>query len=375
VRSGTWGAAIPAWVPARGEEGRSAEAALGRDVAWERLAAAGLVWRPWESADMDAKTSYDCGPLVLSWPEEWTAEHWLDAARHVLDVEEALRRQGWTLRAVRAHFVQFRRCRPVWISQTALAPFNGRHWPGLSSFVHELLVGLERAAGAGHAGLLDRLERWRNCRKITGLLSRRLMAATGEDLRVLRDLLERCVPRRRWSPCLMHQAAAEPAGLAGIVANEEARKRRARLIYEWRRPEARAARLSPLPETAWVRFHPAADHAAADYLEERAAHGAALPLVDAGLPGAHPRSWLEADLGLAVGRDNVAGDRAGLERLAWKLSLTSRAAVVEFIPKKSQHWDGFLAAFSPYFRLSSVVEGGAGRRICVMERIRPAAAC
>ncbi|MGC8759019.1 MAG: hypothetical protein ACP5UT_00525 [Bryobacteraceae bacterium] len=372
MSSSTWGAAIAARIPTYAEEGWSASAAHGREEVWQRLADSGLVWRPREYAGLDSDA---CGPLVLSWPEEWTAEHWRDAARHVLDVEEALRREGWTLRTVQASFVQFRRCRPVWISQTALAPFDGRHWPGLASFVHEVLAGLERAAGAGRTGLLERLEHWRNCRKIAGVVSRRVQAARGEDLRVLRHILERCVPRRRWSPCLMHQAAAEPAGLAGIVANEEARKRRARLIYEWRRPEARASRLSPLPETAWVRFHPTADHAAADYLEERAAHGAALPVVEAASSAAHPRSGLEADLGVAVGRGNVPADQVGLERLAWKLSWTSRVVVVEFIPEKSRPWDGFLAAFSAYFRLCSVVEGGAGRRICVMERIRPAAAC
>lgn len=306
--------------------------------------------------------------MVLSWPEEWTAEHWLDAASHVLRVEAALRLHGWTLRTVRAQWIQFRGCRPVWISQAALAPFDGLRWPGLESCIRELLEPLRRFTQDRSGGLWPRVKSWWRCRGLARLASGGLSAARGEDLRILRCALEGCTPRPRWSPWQVHCSAPEPAGIAGVVAREEARLRGASLVYEWRQPGARAAKLAPPAGTAWVRFHAAAEEAAADYLEERAAGGAALPLVACPAAGERVRAMLEADLGVAVGAGSFPADPSDLASMARMLRSLARAAVVEFVPGAGLGWETFRAVFASAFRIASVVDAGAGRRVLVMER-------
>ncbi|MCX7602515.1 MAG: hypothetical protein N2036_00420 [Bryobacteraceae bacterium] len=168
--------------------------------------------------------------------------------------------------------------------------------------------------------------------------------------------------------------AAEPAGIAGIVAKEEARLRGAALVYEWRQRQARGAKLAPPPGPAWVRFHESGYQAAADYLEERAAGGAALPLAVQSLPDSRPRRSLEADLAVIIGRGNLPRTLPGLGRLAAGIRAVARAVVVEFIPEIDVSWHQFLSVFAADFRISLVVEAGAGRRVCVMERMNAAAA-
>lgn len=352
---------IPAWAPRRASE---------RNRIWERLAGKGLVWSPpagFEKPYLDHNLR--CG-IIVSWPEEWTLEHWCDAALHVLDVEAALRAQGWTLAVVRAQRVQFQRCRPVWISQAAMAPAEGRFWPGWQGFLEEFLRPLEALSECTATGLLACLTRWRRSRRMLNLASRRLPAERGEDLRLLRATVEHCVRGRRWSPWQMHCLAAEPAGLAGIVVKEEARLRRAALVYEWRQAQARGAKLAPLAGTAWVRLHACPFQAAADYLEEHAAGGAALPLVER---GAH-RALVEADLGVVTGAGNGPSNQAEAAALASKLHSMVKAAVVEFIPSERLEWEAFRQTFSVHFHFDSVIEAGSGRRICVLERKGPAPA-
>ncbi|MCS7042108.1 MAG: hypothetical protein NZR01_04895 [Bryobacteraceae bacterium] len=334
----------------------------------------GLVWTPVEAAPDAGTALHKAAPLVLSWPDEWTAEHWRDAAAHVLSLEEALRGRGWTLRAVRPQWIQFRGCRPVWISQAALAPFDGLRWPGRESFVREFLEPLRRSSQDNPGSVWVRLWRWRHCKSLARLASGHLPAVRGEDLRLLRAAIGRCVPGKRWSPCQVHDVAAEPAGIAGIVAKEEARLRGAALVYEWRQRQARGAKLAPPPGPAWVRFHESGDQAAADYLEERAAGGAALPLAVQSLPDSRPRRSLEADLAVIIGRGNLPRGLSGLGRLAAGIRAMARAVVVEFIPEIDVSWHQFLSVFAADFRISSVVEAGAGRRVCVMERMNAAAA-
>ncbi len=139
-------------------------------------------------------------------------------------------------------------------------------WPGLQSFIREFLEPLCQHSQAGPGTFWTRLNRWRRCRELARLSSGWLSAAHGEDLRLLRRALDRCEPRPRWSPWQIHDSAPEPAGIAGIVVKEEARLRRASLVYEWRLSCARGAKLAPPAGTAWVRFHSSIGEAAADYL-------------------------------------------------------------------------------------------------------------
>lgn len=362
-----WGAAVPA-CPFPPVEHRAPDQVVARHRMWERLAEQGLVWAPAGGWQQPGEAHPHRGALVLSWPGEWTVEHWRDAAFHVLQVEEALRTHGWSLRNVRAEWIQFRGCRPVWISQAALAPFDGRRWPGREAFVCEFLAPLRRTLESGRAGLWGRLCAWRERRCLQRLAAPHLPAARGEDLRLLRQALERCAPVGRWSPWLMHEAAAEPAGIAGVVVREEARLRRAALVYEWRQPRARGARLAPVPRAAWVRFHGAADEAASDYLEQRAAGGSVLPLVDCEPLQACPRAALAADLGVAVGAGNLPADLPRLALFARRLRSLAKAAIVEFLPGSGPDWEQFRSVFSSGFRILSVIEAGAGRRVCVLER-------
>lgn len=373
MNEGAWGAAIPV-CPPQAVEQRDPDQVLARHRMWERLAAQGLVWAPSSLWQPPGERPPHGSALVLSWPGEWTAEHWRDAAFHVLHLEEALRTHGWSLRKVRAEWIQFRRCRPVWISQAALAPFDGRHWLGRESFVREFLEPLRRGRENVGPRLWIRLCAWRQRRCLDRLAAPGLPAERGQDLLLLRRALERCARGCRWSPWQVHEAAAEPAGIAGVVVREEVRLRRAALVYEWRRPRARGARLMPAPRAAWVRFYGAAEEAAADYLEQRAADGAVLPLVDGALSEGHPRAALAADLGVAVGAGNLPADLPGLALFASRLRNLAKAAVVEFLPGSGPDWEQFRAVFSSCFRILSVTEAGAGRRVCVMERAGAGAA-
>ncbi len=329
-----------------------------RELAWGNLVEAGLAWQPDPS-----RQAGECPAIALSSPCEWTAEHLKDAALHVLRVEAALRETGWTLGLVASHWVQFLGCRPVWISQTALRPRTGAAWPGRQGFQDEFLTPLLERSGYGSpAG------RW--------LASVRRAAAWMKGRRGPEDpvewieLVEKLKPRRRWSPWTNSVRPLEPSGPAAILAKEEARRRGARLIYEWRGRQPAAAPLRPWPGAAWVRFHEDEEEAAADYLEMRALHACALPLWNSsGDPMAACPRRAPADLLVAAGRGNVPQDGPGLERFTQVIRRMAATALVEYTGAGDRGgWDLFLDTISPAFRVVQVIETGAGRRVCLLER-------
>ena len=358
-----WNPAIPAGLPGGAASAERTNRVLERQRVWELLAREGLVWRP------AGESAGGHGALTLSWPEEWTWVQWRDAALHVLDVEEALRTRGWTLRKIEAHWVQFSACRPVWISQTALAPFDGQRWPGRQEFVRQFLEQMLQSSGS--AGSLDCRSRWRMwCAKwkFPAALCGHESPARGADLAGLRSLVRTLARRRGWTPCRMHEAPPQSAGLAGIIVKEQVLLRGARLVYEWRGELPQTGKLAPVPGTAWVRLHASGQQAAADYLDERSARGAALPLVRRLSGGGGGRAALPADLGIAAGPGNAPADLASLRTFAAECRQLARAALVEFLPRSDFSWEAFLSAFDGFLRPARVIETGNGRRLCLFER-------
>jgi|GEM_PF-3171438 len=364
MADGAWNPAIPAWLPGGAASAERNNRVLERQRVWELLAREGLVWRP--AGEMDGCN----GALTLSWPEEWTWVQQRDAALHVIDVEGALRTRGWTLCKVNAHWVQFSRCRPVWISQTALAPFDGQRWPGVQEFVRQFLEPMLQSSDS--AGSMDWGSRWRMwCAKwkLPAALCGHESPATGADLAALRSLVRTLARRRGWTPCRMHEAPPQSAGLAGVIAREQAVLRGAKLVYEWRGALPQTGKLAPVPGTAWVRLHASGQQAAADYLDECSARGAALPLVRPAAGGPWHRGALPADLGIAVGTGNVPAGQQSLQVFAAECRQLCRAALVEFLPQSGYTWEAFLAAFDGLFRPVRVFETGLGRRLCLFESI------
>lgn len=329
-----------------------------RELVWANLVEAGLAWQP--ALDSRAGGS---PVLALSSLCEWTAEHLKDAALHVLRVEAALRETGWTLGSVAGHWVQFLGCRPVWISQTALRPRAGAGWPGRQGFQDELLTPLLERSGHGRPAA-----RWlASVRRAAAWMARR---GGHDDLAELMASVERLKPRRRWSPWTNSVRPLEPPGPAAILAKEEARRRGARLVYEWRGRQPAAAPLRPWPGAAWVRFHENEEEAAADYLQMRALHACALPLWNSsGDPMAACPRRAPADLLVATGRGNVPQDGPGLERFTQVIRRMAATALVEYTGAGDRGgWDRFLDTISPAFRVVQVIETGAGRRVCLLER-------
>ncbi len=327
-----------------------------RQYAWETLCAAGLAWQPGPAGSNDDRPA----ALTLSSPGEWTAEHWKDAALHILRVEETLRRAGWTLRDPSLHGIQFLGCRPLWVRQLALIPQPPSGWPGRTIFLDQVFRPLvERCQG--------RDSRWRAA--LRSWFARFPGARQRPDLAVLRECIERLPLRHRWSPWQSHRDALEPPGLASILAREEAAARGASLVYEWRGPRP-AAPLRPVPGPAWIRFHQDEDAAAADYLEQRAARGCALPLWNRnGDPMSACPQRAEADLLIAAGRGNLPSSRDDLAAFARTARRMARAALVEFVPEPGGvPWEEFLDVLRACWRLLRVTETGAGRRLCVLER-------
>lgn len=331
-----------------------------RESVWASLVEAGLAWQP-----DPARQAGECPLLALSSLSEWTAEHLKDAALHVLRVEAALRDAGWTLGSVASHWVQFLGCRPVWISQTALRPRTGTDWPGRQGFQDELLTPLLERSGRG------RLERrWpaavrRAAEWMTGRGSR-----DRNDPAALMESVEKLEPRRRWSPWRNSLRPLEPAGPAAILAREEAARRGARLIYEWRGRQPAAAPLRPWPGAAWVRFHEDDEEAAADYLEMRALGACALPLWNSkGDPMAACPRRAPADLLIAAGRGNVPQSGPELARFTQVIRRMATAALVEYTGAGDRGgWDLFLGTMSAAFRVVQVTDTGGGRRLCLLER-------
>ncbi len=329
-----------------------------REVAWGRLVKAGLAWQP------DPNRQADANPvLILSSVCEWTAEHLKDAALHLLRVEAALREMGWTLGAIVSPWIQFAGCRPVWISQTALRPRGSADWAGRRAFLDEFLNPLlqwcgRRTPEPPWLGLLRRAAaRW------TGRAGR-------DDLAELMESVENLKPRPQWSPWRSRLQALEPPGLAAIQAQEEASRRGARLVYEWRGPQPASEPLRPFPGAAWIRFHSNGDDAAADYLEQRAVHGRVLPLWNrSGDPVAACPRRSEADLLIAAGRGNVPSGAASLDGFARIIRRMARAVLVEYVPEPGGvTWETFLHTMRGACRILHVTETGAGRRLCLLER-------
>jgi hypothetical protein len=363
MADGTWNPAIPAWLPGGAASAEQVNPALHRERVWELLARDGLVWRP------DGESAERNGALTLSWPEEWTWVQWRDAALHVLDAEEALRIHGWTLCKVNAQWVQFSGCRPVWISQTALAPFDGRRWPGRQEFLRQFAQPmLDTCIAAGSVNRGSRWQAWRARWKFLGALRGHVSPATGADLAGLRSLVRALARCRDWTPCRMHESPPVSAGLAGVIAREQAVLRGAKLVYEWRGALPQSGKLAPAPGAAWVRLHASAQQAAADYLDESSARGAALPLVRPAAGGPWRRAALPADLGIAAGPGNVPVSLPSLQAFAAECRQLCRAALVEFLPQSGYSWEAFLAAFDGLFRPVRVFETGPGRRLCLFER-------
>lgn len=347
---------------AAAEAPRAGRLLAARQEVWRRLVEAGLVWQPGIGHEYGGGR----GALTLSSPTEWTAEHWKDAALHVLKVEEALRAAGWTLGLLEARRVQFVRCRPVWISQTALLPLRQelrQEWKEfVGCFLNPLLD--ECADGnhrGGRRGWIGRL--CARTRRLAGLTARDAVAE-------LRETVERVPPRRQWSPWRSNAQPPEAAGPAAILAREEAMRRGAGLVYEWRSAGCRSAALQACPGAAWIRFHESADEAAADYLEQRAAQGEALPLWNStGDPMAACPGRAEADLLIATGRGNAPVDERRLAGFARVIRRMARAAVVEFVPEEGgAGWEAFGGTLRSLFRIARTDETGAGRRLCVLER-------
>jgi hypothetical protein len=278
-------------------------------------------------------------------------------------VEAALRETGWTLGSVASHWVQFPGCRPVWISLTALRPRTGAGWPGRQGFQDELLTPLLERCGR------RRPERgWlASVRHAAAWMARR---GDHEDLAELMASVERLKPRWRWSPWRNSLRPLEPPGPAAILAKEEATRRGARLIYEWRGTQPAAAPLRPWPGAAWVRFHENEEEAAADYLEMRALSACALPLWNSsGDPMAACPRRPQADLLIATGRGNVPQDGPGLERFTQVIRRMAATALVEYTGAGDRGgWDLFLDAVSGAFRVARVTDTGGGRRLCLLER-------
>lgn len=185
-----------------------------REEAWARLVKAGLAWQP----EPDSAPEAPAG-LQISSSQEWTAEQWKDAALLVLRVESALRGMGWTLGSPESHWVQFARCRPCWISQTALRPRAPGPWPQRRAFLDHFVQPLMVRCARG--GCLRRLRA--SIGSLFGLIAR-------DGLEDLEDRLVQLTPLRRWSPWTASAQLMEPPGPASILVREEALRRDARLI-------------------------------------------------------------------------------------------------------------------------------------------------
>lgn len=332
-----------------------------RERVWAKLVQAGLAWQP------DSGQPSGAGALLtLSSAAEWTAEHLKDAALHVLRVEGALRAMDWTLGTVATHWVQFAGCRPAWISPSALYPRHGSQWEARQGFLDEFLTPLLGRSLDG-----DRPRWWRTW----GWTVHRLLCSLSPgdlrgELSELTETVEKITVRRRWSPWKNHLRVCEPAGPAAILAREEASRRGARLVYEWRGQRPASAPLRPWPGAAWVRIHESEEEAAADYLEQRALHDSVLPLWNrTGDPmDACPRR-AQADLLIATGKGNVPVDAPELARFAQVIRRMAHAALVEYAGAENPGgWDLFLAVMRNGFRVVQVAETGAGRRVCLLER-------
>ena len=322
-----------------------------RQEAWSRLVEAGLAWQPDPLQPPPVSA-----PLLLSSPQEWTTEHLKDAALHVLRVEAALREMGWTLGSAPAQWAQFAGCRVRWISQTALRPRKPGPWPGRQAFFDEFL-----------RPLLERCpedawwRRWR--RPLRGLFP----CGARDEIAELESLVASLTPRRRWAPWTAGVLPLEPPGLAAILAREEALRRGARLIYEWRGKQAGSAPLRPWQGVAWVRFHESEERAAADYLEHRASLGCVLPIWKrCGEPMASCPRRPEADLLVATGRGNAPAGGAALDHFQRAIRPMAPAAVIEHAG--ADGWEPFLAGVRREFRLAWTADTGAGRRACLIER-------
>lgn len=330
-----------------------------REQVWNRLAEKGLVWQP------DPGRSPGPGAvLTLSSPGEWTAELLKDAALHVLRVEAALNEMNWTLGSAAAHWVQFAGCRPTWISQTVLRPRRRSEWMALeefrASFLAPLLLRCQEPSSC--------LRRWGGA--VLGLIESVSGGRSAGPLAELEGLVQRLAPRRRWSPWQICSRAMEPAGLAAVLVKEEAVRRGARLIYEWRSRKSVTAPLRPWPGVAWVRFHEDEEQAAADYLEQHALHACTLPLWNrTGDPAAACPQRPEADLLVATGRGNVPATAPELARFVQVIRPMAPAALVEFSGGEDPAaWNLFVDTLRYGFRFSRVTEIGAGRRLCLIER-------
>lgn len=345
---------IPAAAPLPDPAGRRL---AERERVWSKLVEPGLAWQPDPSRQTRAAPA-----LTLSAPCEWTVEHLKDAALHVLRVEGALREMGWTLGTIASPWIQFVGCRPVWISQTALRPCAAAGWPGRQKFLDEFLHPLLEKSGGR---TLQR--RWaaslrRTVAQMTGRAGR-------EDLGELMEVVENLKPRPHWSPWRTRPQALEPPGLAAILAKEEASRRGARLIYEWRGRQAASAPLRPWPCAAWVRFHEREEDAAADYLEMRALQACVLPLWNPNeSPAAACPRRPAADLLIATGRGNVPQGAPELTRFAEAIRRMAAAVLVEYAGAEDPGgWREFLAILRGAFRIVQVTETGAGRRVCLLE--------
>jgi hypothetical protein len=304
--------------------------------------------------------------LTLSSPCEWTAEHLKDAALHVLRVEAALNEMNWTLGSAAAHWVQFAGCRPAWISQGVLCPRRRREWMAREEFEANFLAPLLRLCSPQDGS--HRLRRWGGA--VLGLIESVSGGRSPDPVAELEGLVQRQAPRRRWSPWQICTRAMEPAGLSEILVKEEAVRRGARLIYEWRGSRPSTAPLRPWPGVAWVRFHEDEEMAAADYLEQHALHACSLPLWNrTGDPAAACPQRPEADLLVATGRGNVPATAPELARFAQVIRPMAPAALVEFSGGEDPAaWNLFVDTLRRGFRFNRVTEIGAGRRLCLIER-------
>ena len=333
-----------------------------REAVWESLVSHGLVWAP--------RAHGPKGPgaegLTLSSPQEWVCEQWKDAALHVLQVEEALAKLGWTLSAPSARCVQFFRCRPVWVSMTALAPRPAGAWRGRQAFEDSFLKPLWKRCGSPAGGRGWR--RWLDA--LRQAASRVAGAAPRDELAALRKMVEPLRTRGGWSPWICHARGLEPARLQSILAREEVQRLNARLVYEWRGRQPGSEEIQPCPGTAWIRFHESETGAAADYLKQRAQGGNALPLWSrTGDPMKACPQRTEADLVIAAGRGSVPAGTEALAAFAQVIRRMAPAALVEFVPQTGgAGWDEFAAVLHRFFRMAWVMETGGGRRLCLLAR-------